>query len=149
MAAKAKRELQNSTEILATSRFIKGVFDLVCTLANNRQPSINHPAHLFLAHHYQFSNVPTGHSGLYTSHPGDEKARKRAHLKQTRAHERGTEYSRVPVSGPPSPCSWARTYSTMGRNAANQPTTVYYKMTGSRSIPFRRVCCTTTPPTTA
>jgi hypothetical protein len=35
--------------MLATSRFIKGVFDLVCTRANNRQPSINHPAPLFLS----------------------------------------------------------------------------------------------------
>jgi hypothetical protein len=34
----------------------------------------------------------------------------------------------VPVFGPP--------YSTMGRNAANQLTTVYCKMTGSRRIPL-------------
>src|SRR5271156_735772 len=45
------------------------------------------------------------------------------------------------------PMQLARTYSTMGRSAAYQPTTGYCKMTGSRRVPLRRGCNTITPPT--
>jgi len=75
----------NSTEMLATSRFIKGVFDLVCTRANNRQPSIvlyifsllivtNYLTVLTVngpAPHFRQKADKVDHSGLYASHPGD------------------------------------------------------------------------------
>lgn len=40
------------------------------------------------APHFRQKADKAGHSGLYTSHPGDERAQKRAHLKQTRPHFR-------------------------------------------------------------
>jgi hypothetical protein len=46
--------------------------------------------------------------------------------------------SSVPISGPPSPCSWHEPIPQWAVVLQISPQTVYYKMTSSRRIPLRR-----------
>jgi hypothetical protein len=76
--------------MLATSYFIEGVFDLVwaCAITDNPQSIILHISSLLIvinyltvltvngpAPHFRQKADKVGHSGLYTSHPGDEEPR--------------------------------------------------------------------------